>query len=188
MDLDAFVSEHGTEWNRLRTLAVKRRRKLTAAEIDELVTLYRRAATHLSVVRSRSADPTLTAWLSRLVLQARAAVSPSSGFSGNAFVRFFTVSFPAEVVNAGRWCVGVAVAFVALSGTLIAMIANDERIALSFMSAEDMDELVNTQFVGYYSQYAPQNFAALVWFNNVFVSAICPVSYTHLTLPTILRV
>ena len=57
-------------------------RKLTAAEVDELVVLYRRTATHLSVVRSRSADPTLVAWLSRLVLQARAAVTPSSGFSG----------------------------------------------------------------------------------------------------------
>src|SRR5690349_4526578 len=81
VDLDAFVSEHGAEWNRLNTLSRKRRRKLTAADIDELVALYRRTATHLSVVRSRSADPTLTAWLSRLVLQARAAVTPSAGFS-----------------------------------------------------------------------------------------------------------
>ena len=81
MDLDAFVSEHGAEWNRLQVLSGKRRRKLTAAEVDELVVLYRRTATHLSVVRSRSADPTLVAWLSRLVLQARAAVTPSSGFS-----------------------------------------------------------------------------------------------------------
>ena len=81
MDLDAFVSEHGAEWNRLNTLSRKRRRKLTAAEVDELVALYRRTATHLSVVRSRSADPTLVAWLSRLVLQARAAVTPSTGFS-----------------------------------------------------------------------------------------------------------
>jgi hypothetical protein len=61
MDLDAFVTEHGAEWNRLQVLSGKRRRKLSAAEVDELVVLYRRAATHLSVVRSRSADPTLVA-------------------------------------------------------------------------------------------------------------------------------
>ena len=63
--------------------------------------LYRRTATHLSVVRSRSADPTLVAWLSRLVLQARAAVTPSAGFSLAAVGRFFAVSFPAEVYRAG---------------------------------------------------------------------------------------
>ena len=81
MDLDAFVSEHGAEWNRLQMLAGRRRRKLTAAEVDEMVMLYRRTATHLSVVRSRSADPTLVAWLSRLVLQARSAVTAPTGSS-----------------------------------------------------------------------------------------------------------
>lgn len=173
MDLDAYVTEHGAEWNRLQKLASKRRAKLTAAEVDELVVLYRRAATHLSVVRSRAADPTLVAWLSRLVLQARAAVTPSSGFSGAAVGRFFTTSFPTEVFRATRWWVGVAVAFLALAGTLISMVASDERIALSLMSQREIDDIVSNSFEAYYSTYAPQNFAALVWTNNAFVSAIC---------------
>ena len=173
MDLDAFVAEHGAEWNRLQRLASKRRRKLTAAEIDELVLLYRRAATHLSVVRSRSGDPTLVAWLSRLVLQARAAVTPSSGFSASAVGRFFTVSFPLEVYRSAGWWLGVAAAFVTFSGALIAMVASDQEIALSFLSPQQIDQLVSHEFEAYYSTFAQQNFAALVWTNNAFLSAIC---------------
>ena len=173
MDLDAFVSEHGAEWNRLQALSGRRRRKLTAAEVDEMVVLYRRTATHLSVVRSRSADPTLVAWLSRLVLQGRAAVTPSTGFTAAALGRFFTVSFPAEVYRAARWWVGVAVAFLTLSGVLIAVVANDQSIALSFMSESAIRDLVSHDFEAYYSNNAPQNFAALVWTNNALVTAIC---------------
>jgi len=184
VDLDAFVSEHGGEWNRLQVLSGKRRRKLTAAEIDELVVLYRRTATHLSVVRSRSADPTLVAWLSRLVLQARSAVTPSSGFSIAAVGRFFSVSFPAEIYRAGGWCLGAAAGFLALSGILIALVAGDEQIALTFMGQEEIDQLVSNDFEAYYSTYAPQNFAALVWTNNAFVSAICLASGV-LILPTL---
>lgn len=184
MDLDAFVSEHGAEWNRLQVLSGKWRRKLTAAEVDELVVLYRRAATHLSVVRSRSGDPTLVAWLSRLVLQARAAVTPSSGFSLAAISRFLTVSFPTEVYRAGGWCVGAAVGFLGLCGVLIALVARDEQIALSFMSEEEIQQLVSNDFVAYYSTYAPQNFAALVWTNNALISAIC-LAGGVLLLPTL---
>ena len=172
MDLDAFVTEHGAEWNRLNTLSRKRRRKLTPAEIDELVALYRRTATHLSVVRSRSADPTLTAWLSRLVLQARAAVTPSAGFSIAAVGRFFTVTFPATVYTMGWWCIGVGLGFVALTGVIITLIANDTSIALRFMSEDELRALVDHDFEAYYSTYLPQNFAIGVWTNNTFVSAI----------------
>jgi uncharacterized membrane protein SpoIIM required for sporulation len=173
VDLDAFVSEHGAEWNRLRLLAGRRRSKLTAAEVDELVLLYRRTATHLSVVRSRAADPTMVAWLSRLVLQARSAVTPSTGFTRASIGRFFTVSFPVEVYRASGWWGGVALAFLALSGVLITVVAGDQRIALSFMTQENINAVVSNDFEGYYSQYAPQNFAALVWTNNAYVTATC---------------
>jgi uncharacterized membrane protein SpoIIM required for sporulation len=184
MDLDAFVSEHGAQWNRLQVLSGKRRRKLTAAEIDEMVVLYRRTATHLSVVRSRSADPTLVAWLSRLVLQARAAVTPSSGFSVSAVSRFFTVSFPAEIYRAGGWCLGVAAGFLGLSAVLAWLTATDPQIALTFLSPEEIDALVNNDFEAYYSTYAPENFASLVWVNNTLVSAIC-LAGGVLLLPTL---
>jgi uncharacterized membrane protein SpoIIM required for sporulation len=173
VDLDAFVSEHGAEWNRLNTLSRKRRRKLTAAEIDELVALYRRTATHLSVVRSRSGDPTLTAWLSRLVLQARAAVTPSSGFSVAAVGRFFLVAFPGAVYRCGLWCVGVGLGFVVLSGVIMALVANDNSIALRFMSESTIRQYVDQDFEAYYSANLPQNFAIGVWTHNALISALC---------------
>ena len=66
VDLDAYVAERRGEWNRLEVLA--RRRRLSPDEADELVLLYQRAATHLSVVRSHSPDPILLASLSQLVI------------------------------------------------------------------------------------------------------------------------
>ncbi len=184
MDLDAFVAEHRGEWNRLQLLAGRRRRGLSPAEVDELVMLYRRTATHLSVVRSRSGDATLVAWLSRLVLQARAAVSPSGGGSLAAVRRFFAVSFPAEVYRARRWWIGVAIGFLALSAVLAWLVATDPSIALGLFSQREIDEIVGHEFEDYYSEYAPQNFASVVWVNNTVVSAVC-LAGGVLVLPTL---
>lgn len=176
MDLDAFAAEHGAEWQRLRVLLDRPRRKLSAAEVDEMVMLYRRAATHLSIVQSRLPDPNLVAVLSRLVLQARAAVTPSPGVRWTALWRFFGISFPLEVYRAGRWCAGAGAAFVALSAVLITIVANDPSIPLRFLTQEEIDSLVNHDFEAYYSSGAPQNFSFAVWTNNAWISAICLAS------------
>jgi uncharacterized membrane protein SpoIIM required for sporulation len=176
VDLDAFVAEHGGEWNRLQQLLGRRRRRLSAAEVDELVVLYRRTATHLSVVRSRSPDPALVAWLSRLVLRARGAVTPATGFSFAAVGRFFTVSFPAAVYRATGWWVGVAAVFVTVSGVLMALVATDPNRALAFLSQPEIDEIVRHDFEAYYSESPPANFAALVWTNNAWIAALCLAS------------
>jgi uncharacterized membrane protein SpoIIM required for sporulation len=184
VDLDAYVSEHGAEWNRLGVLAGRRKRKLTPEEVDELVMLYRRAATHLSVVRSRFGDPTLVAWLSRLVLQARAAVSPSEGFSIRSVQRFFAVSFPATVFRMGWWCLGVLAAFLALSVTVGTLVVLNPSIPLAVLSPDEINQYVNHDFAAYYSQYPPQNFASMVWLNNTVVAALC-LGGGILVLPTL---
>ena len=74
MDLDVFVSAHRAEWDRLDAL-LRRRRRLTGAEADELVALYQRTATHLSLIQSSAPDPQLTGRLSQLVARARSAVT-----------------------------------------------------------------------------------------------------------------
>ncbi len=53
VDVDAFVLTHRGTWDRLDQL-IKRRRSLTGAEVDELVELYQRVSTHLSMLRSAS--------------------------------------------------------------------------------------------------------------------------------------
>lgn len=170
MDLDAFVAEHRGEWNRLRQLIRRPKRRLTAAEVDEMVALYHRTATHLSVVRSRSPDPAVVAWLSRLVLQARAALTPSPGFSLRGLFRFFTVSFPLEVYRAGGWVIGVTVAFVLLSGIRIGIVAAEPE---AYASPMVIEELVSHSFEAYYSTFAAENFALQVWTNNAWLAAIC---------------
>jgi uncharacterized membrane protein SpoIIM required for sporulation len=173
VDLDAFVTEHRGEWERLRQLAGTRRRRLSPGDVDELVRLYHRAATHLSMVRSRSPDPAVVAWLSRLVLQARAALTPSSGFSAAGLVQFLTVSFPGEVYRAAGWWTGLAALFVAVSGIRMAVVADDPE---RFMSPGEIEELVGRSFEAYYHSANPQNFALLVWTNNAFLAAVCLAS------------
>ncbi|GAB3806759.1 stage II sporulation protein M [Micromonospora zhanjiangensis] len=173
MDLDAFVTEHGGEWHRLRILLGRSRRKLTAAEVDEMVTLYRRTATHLSVVQSRSPDPNLVSVLTQLVLRARARLNPAPGFSAASMVRFLTVVFPLAAYRARWWCLGVAVGFVTVSTILIRLVATDQRVALEFMPENAVDDLVNHGFEAYYSEHPPQNFTFAVWTNNAWVSAVC---------------
>src|SRR4051812_39599811 len=100
VDLDAYVAERRGEWTRLESLT--RKRRLDPGEADELVLLYQRAATHLSVVRSRSADPLLITTLSQLVIAARAAITGGRRFSWAPVVRFFTSAYPGELYRS-RW-------------------------------------------------------------------------------------
>lgn len=94
MDLDVFVTAHGAEWDRLETL-LRRRRRLTGAEADELVVLYQRTTTHLSLLLSSAPDPALTGRLTSLVARARSKVTGARPSSWRDAARFFTASFPA---------------------------------------------------------------------------------------------
>ncbi|GAA1031758.1 stage II sporulation protein M [Virgisporangium ochraceum] len=171
MDLDAYVAEHAGEWRRLDQLS--RRRRLSAPVADELVILYQRTATHLSAVRSRSPDPALVARLSRLVLQARSALTGGPGFSLRSVGRFFSVTFPLAVYRAAPWWLGVTAAFATLSGVLMWYVASHPEVPAMLLSEDQIDELVNSSFAGYYTEYQPQNFALQVWTNNAFLAAQC---------------
>jgi uncharacterized membrane protein SpoIIM required for sporulation len=171
VDLDAYVAEHAGEWRRLEYLS--RRRKLTAVEADELIALYQRAATHLSVVRSRSPDPALLARLSRIVLAARSAITGSPAFSWRVVGRFFTSTFPLAVYRGWPWWSAVAMGFSAISFAIMGYVAANPDVASLFMSQDAIDSLVDSEFVGYYSAFQAQNFAFQVWTNNAFLSAQC---------------
>ena len=166
VDLDAYVAEHAGEWRRLEQLA--RRRKLGPAEADELIFLYQRAGTHLSAIRSRAPDPALVARLSRIVLAARGAITGGSAFRWSTVGRFFGTTFPLAVYQARRWWITVGVVFTGLALGLMYWIAGSPE-----MQRRLQDDQQVSQFVSYYSEYQPQNFALRVWTNNVLVSAMC---------------
>lgn len=174
VDLDAYVAEHAGEWRRLQWLA--QRRRLSVAEADELIELYQRTATHLSLIRSRSPDPVLVARLSHLVLAARSAITGPGVFSWRSVGRFLTVSFPLETYRAWRWWAAVAAGFLALTGALIGYVAGHPEAAHVFLSEAEINQVVTSDFVGYYSAYQPQNFAFQVWTNNAWLSAQCLAS------------
>ena len=174
MDLDAYVAERRGEWHRLEALT--RKRRLKPDEADELVLLYQRAATHLSVIRSRSPDPVLVAGLSRLVLAARAAITGGRRFSWQPVGRFFTTAFPGELYRARWWWAGVGLSCLVLGGVLMQYVAAHPEVAGLFMTDSQIQQLVDNDFVAYYSEFQAQNFAAAVWTNNALLTAQCLAS------------
>jgi uncharacterized membrane protein SpoIIM required for sporulation len=171
VDLDAFTAVRGSQWRRLEQLL--RRRRLTATEADELVLLYQRAATDLSVLRSSAPDPAAAAGLSRLVARARAAVTGGSEPWTRELARLATVSFPAAVYRA-RWAVAGAAAFSAIVAVSLATwIARSPQAQAVIARRVDVRRLVDSDFAGYYRQNAAGSFAFQVWTNNAWIAALC---------------
>lgn len=172
MDVDAFVLAHRPAWDRLETL-VKKRRTLTGAEVDELVELYQRASTHLSMLRSSSTDSVLVGRLSTLVARARAAVTGAHAPLWSEFVRFWTVSFPVVAYRAWRWWLASAVAFFVVATIIGVWVALNPEVQAAVGTPTDIDELVNNEFAAYYSENPAGSFALRVWVNNSWVAAQC---------------
>ena len=171
MDLEAFVCVHRAEWDRLDALS--RRRPSTGAEADELVLLYQRAATHLSVVRSAAPDAALIGRLSRSVARARSAVSGGHEPIWREVARIFTVSFPAAVYRVRWWALGCAASSAAVAAALAVWVANSPAAQAAVGSKQDIRQLVENDFESYYSENAAAGFAAQVWTNNAWVAALC---------------
>ncbi len=171
MDLDAYVAAHAGEWQRLEDLL--RRRRRTGEEADELITLYQRAATHLSVVRSAAPDPMLVGQLSRLVARGRAAVTGSSDPAWRDVTRFLSRTLPAALYRGRRWWGSVLLGCVAVSFALGAWVAANPDVQARLVPPEELDSLVHTDFQTYYSTYAHGSFAAQVWTHNAWIAALC---------------
>ncbi len=171
MDLDAYVSAHREEWARLAELSGRRR--LGGAEADELIGLYQRVATQLSVVRSAAPDPALVSRLSTLVTRARAAVTGGPEAAWSDLSRFFTTSFPAALYRTRRWWGLTMLASLLLALAMGWWVATHPQVQAAVASQDEIRQLVQNDFQGYYSQYAASSFAAQVWTNNAWVAALC---------------
>ncbi|HEY2553093.1 MAG TPA: stage II sporulation protein M [Streptosporangiaceae bacterium] len=185
MDVDAFAAAHKGDWARLDAL-VRRRRRLSGDEVDELVALYQRTGTHLSALRGSGADPALVARLSASLARARAAVTGAQGRSWSAAGRFAAVSFPAMAWRLRWWWLGTAAASLLAAFLLGWWIARSPSAQSGLLSSSQVNSLVNHQFRSYYSQFAAQSFAAKVWTNNAFVAAEALISGIFLGIPTLL--
>lgn len=172
MDVDAFVLTHRGTWEQLDRL-VKRRRRLTGAEADELVDLYQRVSTHLSMLRSVSSDSALIGRLSTLVARARSVVTGAHAPLTREFARFWTVSFPVVAYRAWRWWLATAVVFFAVTAVITFWVAGSPEVQSTIGAPSEIDELVNHDFASYYSEHPALSFALRVWVNNSWVAAQC---------------
>ncbi|GAB3499417.1 stage II sporulation protein M [Amycolatopsis cihanbeyliensis] len=186
MDVDVFVAEHGAEWDRLAEL-VRRAGRLRGEEADELVLLYQRAATHLSIVRSAAPDPALLARLSTLVARARSAVTGTHNPAWREVGLFFSRRFPAAVYRGRRWWLATTAAFALVSALLAVWISGDPRVRSSIAAPEEVRRLTapGGDFESYYSSGPATAFAAQVWTNNAWVAAGCLLLGVLLCVPVL---
>ena len=173
MELDTFVAVHAGEWQRLDLLTRRAGRpsRLTGDEVDELVVLYQRAATHLSQLRSASPDPELLGKLSSLVARARGAVAGSRPAGWAGVSRFFTVGFPAALWQTRWWTAGVAAVGLLIAVALGAWVVADPGVRGALLPPAEVSQLVNHDFAAYYSDHSAQSFALHVWTNNALIAA-----------------
>ncbi|WEO97059.1 stage II sporulation protein M [Streptomyces sp. FXJ1.172] len=186
MDLDVFVSAHRAEWDRLDAL-LRRRRRLNGAEADELVTLYQRTATHLSLIQSSAPDPQLTGRLSQLVARGRSAVTGTRRASWRDVTRFLGQGFPAAVYRARQWWVPTALISTVVAILLGWWIGTHPDVQSSIGAPSRMRELTRPggEYETYYSSHPATAFAAQVWTNNAQAAATCLVLGVFLGLPVL---
>ena len=171
MDLDAFIARNSADWQRLETLASRRR--LDGAEADELIALYRQVATHLSLVQSRAPDPALRSRLSRLLTIGRAAAVGTPQVSGwSALARGALQDFPVTLYRTWRWWAGTAFAALAVSAAMMLWLRAHPDRARRVLGPAQVRQLVDHDFRDYYSASPARSFAAQVWTNNALVAAL----------------
>jgi uncharacterized membrane protein SpoIIM required for sporulation len=171
VDLDAYVLTHSADWRRLDELAGRRR--LSGAESDELVELYQRVATHLSVVRTSAPDASLIAHLSSLLARARQRTVGTRATTWRGVRDFFTQRFPAALYRLRWWWLGTLAGNVVVIAVMMWWLLGNPAVEQSLLTPDEVDQLVRTDFEGYYSEYAASHFAAQVWINNAWVAALC---------------
>ncbi|HEY9395921.1 MAG TPA: stage II sporulation protein M [Nocardioides sp.] len=186
MDLDVYVTAHRAEWERLDHL-LRRGGKLSGAEADELVALYQRTATHLSLIQSSSPDPMLTARLTQLVARARATVTGTRRASWRDALHFLTAGFPAAVYRSRRWWIPTALLSTLVGVAIGWWIAANPEVQASIGAPADLREMTRPggQYETYYSSHPAASFAAQVWTNNAQAAALCLVLGAFLCVPVL---
>jgi uncharacterized membrane protein SpoIIM required for sporulation len=189
MDVDAFVSAHRGEWARLDALSRRAdkggRLGLQGAEVDELVELYQRTATHLSIVRSRTPDAQLIARLSGLTARGRSAVTGARQPAWRSVARFVTVTFPAVTYRYARWWVPTALINLAVMVALGVWTASNPHVLASLVPPDQIRQLVDHDFKDYYSAHPGRDFAANVWTHNALIAAGTLALGVLLGIPTL---
>ena len=188
VNIDDFISAHSVDWRRLDELTALAhgRGRLPAAQIDELVRLYERVSTHLSIARTQYDDHSLTVDLTRRVGRARALIYGSRRGTWRDAGRFVTHEFPAAVWHA-RYAVLVSFLLFMVPAVVFAVWLATSPAALDIAAPPALREAyVERDFAAYYSSQPSAQFASLVTTNNIRVSVLAFAGGVLACVPTIL--
>lgn len=181
MDLDAYLDAHRAEWTRLDELVKSRR--LTGAESDELLDLYQRAATHLSVIRSTSPDARTVEYLSTLVARARFRATGSKPFTWGAVAIYLTRTLPAGFYRLRWWWLPIMVGSV-VAMTVMVVWSLHHPTTMEWLLRKYGRGYIDSAFADYYSNHQAQYFAFQVWTNN-FRLALLAIAFGVFFLPVV---
>ncbi len=171
MDMDAFTQVNQHDWDRLDVLV--KQRKLSGQESDEMLVLYQRVSTHLSMIRSIAPESQLSAGLSLRLSRARTRFT---GVRSNFFedlAIFFAFSLPAAFYRIRWLTVIVGVVFTAIAFGFGYWAANTPAVLSAMGTDAQMQQYVEKDFVNYYSENPAASFAGAVWTNNAWIALQC---------------
>jgi uncharacterized membrane protein SpoIIM required for sporulation len=168
VDLDAFEEANRADWNRLDSLT--RQRRLGGREADELLALYQRTSTHLSMIRSIAPESALSNELSMRLSRARTKFTGARSNVLEDIARFFVISLPAAFYRIRWLTVVVGVVFIAVAWLYGAWVVNTPGVIAALGSDEEIRRYVEEDFVDYYSENPAASFAGLVWTNNAWIA------------------
>ncbi|AUZ88853.1 hypothetical protein CVO76_15280 [Arthrobacter agilis] len=167
MDVDAFIAVHRGDWQRLDELVGRRR--LDGAESDELLVLYQRVSTHLSIIRSVDPESALSGSLSTRLSRARTRFTGARSNTLEDIATFFVFALPAAFYRIRWLTVAVGVLFLAVT-SLYALWVGTPGVIQALGPEEDLRRYVEEDFVDYYSENPAASFAGLVWTNNAWIA------------------
>ena len=168
MDLEAYAETHRPDWHRLDQLA--RLRGLTADEVDELVELYGRASTQLSIVQTQDPDGPYANRLSLIIARARARLTSATGSPVAGAKTFFAVKLPYALYRIRWLTIILGAAFLAIAGAYGFWYGNNPQMFDAMMPEETQLAYVEEDFVDYYSENPAASFTTLVWVNNAWIA------------------
>jgi uncharacterized membrane protein SpoIIM required for sporulation len=171
MDLDAYAAAHGHEWTDLEALS--RRRRLTGAEADELITLYQSGAAELSAMQTAAGPSVVADRLSLTLSRARLRFTGAGRNLASQVPTFFVSQLPAALWRVRWLSIAVLLVTVVVATAFAVWAAGSPAVLASFGSEEFRRQFATEDFVNYYSESASSSFTGQVWTNNAFIAAQC---------------
>ncbi|TAM67498.1 MAG: stage II sporulation protein M [Microbacteriaceae bacterium] len=171
MDVDAYTAAHRDDWDRLDALV--RQRSYSGVAADELIDRYQSGATQLSVLKTSAGSTAQGDRLSIALSQARQRFTGTHSNVLAQLPRFFLRQLPAALYRLRWLTLAVAVATAIVAGLYAWWVLSNPSVLANFGSDAQLRQLVNHQFVDYYSENPAASFAGQVWTNNAWIAAQC---------------